>query len=441
MMNRRDFLKNAGLGAAVLGATACNNAKSDAAIHAESNAEPHGTMARHYPEVGLLGYGCMRWKMIKGEDGKEVIDQEDVNRLVDYAIEHGVNYFDSAPVYLKGQSEEATAKALLRHPREDYLIATKCSSFGASGEGAFRMGFDMYQKSLEYYKTDHLDYYLLHSLSGLKAFNERFGDCGLVDYLVKEREQGHIRNLGFSFHGTREGFDELLALHDKYHWDFVQIQANYVDWNEDAEYLYNELDRREIPVVIMEPLLGGGLSNVPAKIAEELKSRDPQASVASWAFRFIGSYPRVLTVLSGMTYMEHLQDNLRTYLDFKPLNQEEVSFLTSMGRKIKEYPLIGCTACQYCMPCEYGIDIPGIFRFYNDRVNEETYVTGPEQKHYARLRRQYLLKYNKAIPTVRQADHCINCRKCMPRCPQRIRIPDMLHNIDEYLEKLKQETF
>ena len=140
MMNRRDFLKNAGLGAAVLGATACNNAKSDAAIHAESNAEPHGTMARHYPEVGLLGYGCMRWKMIKGEDGKEVIDQEDVNRLVDYAIEHGVNYFDSAPVYLKGQSEEATAKALLRHPREDYLIATKCSSFGASGEGAFKMG-------------------------------------------------------------------------------------------------------------------------------------------------------------------------------------------------------------------------------------------------------------------------------------------------------------
>ena len=437
-MDRREFIKSAGIGAAAISAAACApQSVKHASAKSTHKGDPTGTMKQNYPGVGLLGYGCMRWKMIKDADGKNIIDQDDVNRLVDYAIAHGVNYFDSAPVYLKGQSEEATAKALLRHPREDYLIATKCSNFGMS---SFQSGVDMYHQSLQYYQTDHIDYYLLHSISGEKAFNTRFLDNGLVDYFASERDKGHIRNLGFSFHGDKAGFDYLLSFHEKYHWDFVQIQMNYVDWIDGADYLYEELDKREIPVVIMEPLLGGSLSKVPASIVDEFKARRPEDSVASWAFRFVGSYPRVLTVLSGMTYMSHLKDNLFTYLDFDPCTDEEIGFLKEMAVKIKNFPLIGCTGCNYCMPCPYGIDIPGIFAFYNTNINEDTYVLNKEQKDYAKARRKYLLQYDNAIETVRQADHCINCRQCESKCPQHLRIPSELQRIDKYIESLKQET-
>ena len=444
-MDRRDFLKKAGLGAAALGLAACAPKTEGSAFEDNSSTNlPEGEMTQHYPGVGLLGYGCMRWKMVKDANGKDVIDQEDVNRLVDYALEHGVTYFDSAPVYLQGQSEEAAAKALLRHPRDSYQIATKCSNMGRGPQG-MEAGKKMYLQSLEFYRTDHIDYYLLHGLSDLQGFKDRFEDNGLLDYLLEERKKGHIRNLGFSFHGTTEGFDELMQTHDKYHWDFVQIQMNYVDWkhasgrNGNAEYLYNELDKREIPVVIMEPLLGGRLANMPEALAGELKSREPARSLASWAFRFCGTYPRVLTVLSGMTYMEHLQDNLHSFLGFKPLTDEEISFLDEVGRKFTDYPLVNCTGCQYCMPCPYGINIPGIFKFYNDNVNGGTYVSSKEQKDYRKARNKYLLAYDKTIPSVRQADHCIGCNQCAPRCPQRIRIPQELSRIDKYIENLKQE--
>ena len=396
-------------------------------------------MPQHKDGVSLLGYGCMRWKMIKDENDKDIIDQEYLNELVDYAIAHGITYFDSAPVYLQGQSEEATAKALLRYPRDKYLIATKCSNFG-DGPDSFENGKKMYQQSLKYYQTDHIDYYLLHNLSNYQAFYERFEASKLIDYFLEERQKGNIRNLGFSFHGNREGFDEMIALHDKYHWDFVQIQMNYVDWSDDAEYLYNKLTEKNIPVVIMEPLLGGQLSSVPAAIADEFKSRRPEDSVASWAFRFAGTFPNVLTVLSGMTYMDHLKDNLFTYLDMEPCSEEEIEFLRGMGKKIRNYPLIGCTGCQYCMPCPYGINIPGIFKFYNNSINNDTYVSSKEQADYAKARKRFLLAYDEAIPTVRQADHCIRCGKCSPRCPQHIRIPNELRRIDQYIESLKQET-
>ena len=445
-MDRRDFIKKAGLGTAALSLAACAPKTGSSLLNdTETKSGNSGEMAQNYPGVGLLGYGCMRWTMKPGPDGKQVIDQEDVNRLVDYALEHGVTYFDSAPVYLQGQSEEAAGIALSRHPRDSYQIATKCSNMGR-GPQSMESGKKMYRQSLEYYHTDHLDYYLLHGLGDGQAFKERFEDNGLIDYLLEEREKGHIRHLGFSFHGSKEGFDQLIALHDKYHWDFVQIQMNYVDWknasgrNCPAEYLYNELDKREIPVVIMEPLLGGRLANMPAALSDELKAIEPEKSLASWAFRFCGSYPRILTVLSGMTYMEHLQDNLDTYLDFKPLTDAEKELVQSVGKRFNDYPLVNCTSCQYCMPCPYGINIPGIFKFYNDNVNSGTYVSSKEQKDYARARRKYLLAYNKAIPTVRQADHCINCNECVQRCPQHIRIPQQLQMIDSYLEKLKQET-
>ena len=441
-MDRREFIKAAGIGAAAVGVTACapKVVKSDNNV---STGEISGNVPQHYEGIGLLGYGCMRWPMVKGEDGKEHIDQEAVNALVDKALEHGITYFDTSPVYLQGDSERATAEALNRHPREKWLLATKLSNFS---DASYENSVKMYQKSLEIFKTDHIDYYLLHSIADGKAFEQRFGSTGIMDFLQKEREAGHIRHLGFSFHGPQSGFDEMMALHEKYHWDFVQIQMNYVDWthaggrNTKAEYLYNELDKRGIPVVIMEPLRGGRLADMPAGLADQLKAREPQRSLASWAFRFVGTFPRVQVALSGMTYMEHLEDNLKTFTDFKPLNDEELTFLESIADQMENYPLVGCTGCQYCMPCPYGINIPGIFKFYNDNVNAGTYVVSQEQKDYARAKRKYLLAYNEAIPTIRQADHCIGCSRCVKACPQHIRIPAELRRIDGYIEKLKQDT-
>ena len=433
-MDRRLFLKISGLAAASAGLAGCAPRTREAALVKQELGPEH--MAQNYPGIGLLGFGAMRWPMKDGE-----IDQEAVNEMVDYALAHGVNYFDSAPVYLRGKSERATAIALLRHPRENYIIATKCSNM--RGEKSFEAGKAMYQRSLEYYETDHIDYYLLHSISGYKAFKERYLDNGLLDYFLRERELGHIRYLGFSFHGPRTGFDELIALHDKYHWDFVQIQMNYNDWHHaqgevNADYMYEKLVELDIPVVIMEPLLGGRLATVPAALADMLKAAEPSRSIASWAFRFVGSFPKVLTVLSGMTCMEHLRDNLETYLDFEPLKEEDFKLLETVAAKMNEYPLVYCTDCKYCMPCPYGINIPGVFQFYNRNVREGTYVVSAEQRGYSKARKKYLLEYDKAVPTLRQADHCIGCGQCLEACPQGIQIPSELRRIDLYIEALKQ---
>lgn len=441
-MDRREFLKNAGLGAAAVGVVAC--APKTILENTESKPTSEGgEMKQNYPGVGLLGYGCMRWPEVTGEDGKRRIDQEKVNELIDKAMASGINYYDAAPTYLQGDCERATAEALNRYPRESWMLATKLSNFS---DFSYKNSLAMYKHSLETFNTDYIDFYLLHSISGIDDFRRRFESTGILDYLIKEREAGHIRNLGFSFHGDPAGFDALMALHEKYHWDFVQIQMNYVDWthaggrNTNAEYLYAELDKREIPIIIMEPLRGGRLSNMPAALSDMLKSREPNLSIASWAFRFVGSFPRVMCVLSGMTYMEHLEDNLATYRHFKPVSEEEKALLEEVAELMEAYPLVRCTDCKYCMPCPYGIDIPGIFKFYNDNVNAGTYIQSKEQEGYARARRKYLLEYNEAIPTVRQADHCISCGKCSRNCPQRIAIPRELRRIDEYIENLKQET-
>ena len=442
-MERRQFLKISAAAAATATLTACGGDKSRQAVTAQPEGADGVMTTRHNPnsgdDVSILGYGCMRWPQKKNEEGKDVLDQDGINELVDYALAHGVNYFDTAPVYCQGKSEGATGTALARHPRNTYFIATKLSNFG---DTSYDEAIRMYNFSRSELQTEYLDYYLLHSLNGdMGSFNKRFVDNGVIDFLLEERKAGRIRNLGFSFHGSAEGFDNLLALHDKYHWDFVQIQLNYIDWQfGGADYLYEELHKRQIPVVIMEPLLGGRLSKVPDNIVARLKGRDPDHSVASWAFRFAGSPEGMLTVLSGMTYMEHLQDNIATYSPLHPLTDDDNRFLAETAHLIQKYPLIPCNDCKYCMPCPYGIDIPAVLTYYNKRVTEASLPTDREDPTYRKARKSFLDEYDRAVPALRQANHCIGCRTCVEECPQKIDIPKQLQRIDEYVEKLKQDT-
>ncbi len=401
-------------------------------------------------KVSILGYGCMRWpKLETPADDGNVIDQEAVNRLVDYAIEHGVNLFDTSPVYMQGWSEKSTGIALKRHSRDKYYISTKLSNMHNYSREA---SLEMYHNSFEQLQVDYIDYYLLHAVgggSGLELLNKRYFDNGVLDFLLEERKAGRIRNLGFSYHGDIRVFDYLLSLHDKIKWDFVLIQMNYLDWhhakeineaNTNAEYLYGELVERNIPAMVMEPLLGGRLSKVPDHIVARLKQREPEMSVASWAFRFCGTHPNVLTALSGMTYMEHLQDNICTFSPLKPLTDEELQFLYHTADLMMDYPTIPCTDCKYCMPCPYGIDIPSIFGHYNKCINEDNIVDDTRHERYREARRAFLVGYDRTVPRLRQASHCIGCGQCVSSCPQRIKIPDELHRIDRYVESLKRNS-
>ena len=398
--------------------------------------------------VSILGYGCMRLPTVKDDDGQDVIDQEEVNRSVDEALKGGVNYFDTSPAYCKGFSERAMGIALSRHPRQSYFIATKLSNFNPS-TWPREKSIEMYRNSLRELRTDYIDYMLLHAVGqgGMENLHGRYLDNGMLDFLMAEREAGRIRNLGFSYHGDVEVFDYLLANHDRYRWDFVQIQLNYIDWNHakevnerntNAEYLYGELRKRGIPAVIMEPLLGGRLASVNNNLTARMKQRRPADSVASWAFRYAGSFEGVLTVLSGMTYREHLRDNLRTYSPLQPLTDDELAFLDMAARIILSYPTVGCTDCKYCMPCPYGIDIPSIFRHYNRCVNEGEVPSRSVDPDYERARKAFLVGYDRSVPRLRQAERCIGCGECVPHCPQGIKIPDQLARIDAIVEKLKR---
>lgn len=452
-ISRRDFLKVMGVGTTATAAALCG-CTTEKVKDAETTSETvpsEGMTYRTTPTTGdkvsILGYGCMRWPKLPepAKDGN-VIDQDAVNELVDYAIKHGVNLFDTSPIYVQGWSEKSTGIALKRHPREKFYISTKLSNMHNYSREA---SLEMYHNSFTNLQVDYIDYYLLHSVGGgdgMGLLRKRYFDNGILDLLLEERKKGKIRNLGFSYHGDVKVFDYMLSLHDEIKWDFVLIQMNYLDWqhakannpsNTNAEYLYGELAKRGIPVMIMEPLLGGRLAKVPDHIVARLKQREPEKSVASWAFRFCGTYENVLTVLSGMAYMEHLQDNIRTYSPLKPLTEEELQFLKETADLMIQYPTIPCTDCKYCMPCPYGIDIPGILWHYNKCLNEG-YIVNEGSKEYRDARKAFLVGYDRSVPKLRQANHCIGCEKCIPLCPQRINIPQKLHLIDDYVESLKR---
>ncbi len=473
-MDRRQFLKIFG-GTAVASSTllaACKKSDGQQKTLAERQEPPTDKMTMRVnpntnDKVSLLGYGMMRLPIEGGGNPRENpdadYDQEMINKQVDYAIAHGVNYFDTSPAYCRGLSERCTGIALHRHPRDKYFIATKMSNFSPD-TWTRESSIEMFENSLKELQVDYIDYLLLHGIGGdsrdldsEETFNARYMDNGILDWLVEQKKKGRIRNLGFSYHGDVEIYDMLLKWHDegRYHWDFAQIELNYLDWewadeindrNTDASYLYAELEKRGIPAVIMEPLLGGRLSNVPDPVVAKMKQREPESSVASWAFRYAGTPKGVLTVLSGMTYMEHLRDNIFSYAPLKPISKEENDFLMEVAEDIYNLKTIPCNECNYCMPCPYGINIPAILAHYNKCIKEGNipHVEEEQKKHmeaaeYRRRRRAFLIGYDRSVPKLRQANHCIQCGQCSPHCPQRIDIPKEMRRIDEFTEALKRE--
>ena len=454
--SRRDFIKIAAAATAITTCTVAGCSNKESRSRGGTMALPNGEMtyrtAKNGDKISLLGYGMMRLPTKDGKSARETdgeIDQEMVNSLIDEALEHGVNYFDTSPAYCRGKSEASLGIALKRHPRDKYYIATKLSNF-AEKTWPREESIKIYENSFKELQVEVIDYMLLHAIGmaddGMKAFNARYIDNGMLEFLLEERKKGRIRNLGFSYHGDIAVFDHALAMHID--WDFVQIQLNYVDWkhakevnkrNTNAEYLYTELNKRNIPAIVMEPLLGGRLAHLDnRKALNKLKAADPEATPAIWAMRYAGNLPGILTVLSGMTFREHLRENLRTYSPHRPLSQQELDLLEDVAQTMLSYKTIPCNTCQYCMPCPYALDIPSIFVHYNKCINEEKYITDTSDEKYIQARREFLIGYDRSVPKLRQADHCIGCNQCSPHCPQRIDIPSEMRKIDRFVEWLKR---
>ena len=401
--------------------------------------------------VSLLGYGCMRFPVTPtatSASGPE-IDEFEAIRSVDYAIEHGVNYFDTAWRYHGGNSEVVIGKALKRHSRESFFLADKMP-------GVLKPTLDeaknIFATQLERCQVSYFDYYLLHSLSTVAAFKEVYEENGVLSYLLSEKAAGRIRCLGWSFHGTEEVLEYVLGRDVK--WDFAMVQLNYHDLlhqyvpssfvrrNLDgkpagAKLLLERLSAIGLPLVIMEPLLGGRLARLNRKALAVLRSVFPESSAASWAFRYAAQLPNVFTVLSGMREFAHLQDNIRTYSPFEEMSGAEASALQRALDIFVTQENIPCTDCGYCMPCAYGIDIPTIFKHFNNAADDEAIPVGDGSSGDEKKRKAFLARLDRAVPDLRQPIRCTGCKKCVPHCPQRIEIPDQLDAIGRMVEKLR----
>ena len=397
--------------------------------------------------IGMLGLGCMRLPTVGGGAagfGVSHLDQEAVNAMVDYAIAHGVNYFDTAPAY--GESEVVTGNALKRHPRESFKIATKLSNFAyGAASPSLEDGKKMFETSLKNLQVDYVDFLLLHAVNSTDELESRFIKNGLLDYLKEQKAAGRIKHLGFSFHGDNAALPAIL---DKGNWDFVQIQLNYLDWKDmgggfgggggqtSAESLYNTLVARNIPIVVMEPVKGGALATVSDALKARMQERHPGLSPAANALSFVGSLRGVMVTLSGMSNMDQLKENVALFTDFKPFKADDLAFMQTIADLYKANTHIPCTGCAYCMPCPHGVNIPGNFKAYNT-ASDNLNIPDPANKgkDYNKQKKAFLKLYNE-LPVSARADMCVNCNACVPKCPQHIRIPGQLNMIRELVSKL-----
>ena len=394
--------------------------------------------------LGLLGLGCMRLPTVGGGGGgfgrRQPLDQEAVNAMVDYAIAHGINYFDTAPAY--GESEVVTGKALSRHPRSAYKIATKISNMG--GQPTLEAGKQMFETSLKNLQVDYIDFLLLHNLQNVAGYNSRFRDNGLFNWLLEQKAKGRIKHLGFSFHGTNADLPPLVDLYD---WDFVQIQLNYADWKDmsrggrgssgnstSSEFLYNHLVSKGIPVLVMEPVKGGALANVSEGVASVMRERHPELTPAANALTFVGSLPGVMVTLSGMSNMMQLKENVSLFTGFKPFDEKDMAFMQTVADLYKSRGQVPCTACAYCMPCPAGVDIPGNFKIFNS-ASDALLSTETGRPDIVDKRKAFLKLYNEQPKGVR-ADACVTCNACLPKCPQHISIPQHMQHIKDLVAKI-----
>lgn len=362
-------------------------------------------------EISRLGYGGMRFP----KNGDEV-DVEEAVKLLRKAYDMGVNYFDTAVVYHKGESEKIFGKAFEIYDRSSYYLADKMSIWVCKDEQEMK---DLFERQLKTLKTDYIDFYLVHSLN--RNHYQKVKEFHCVEFLQEMKRQGKIKHLGFSFHDTYPVFTQIL---NDYDWDFVQIQLNYLDWqNQGAEQLYRELEKRNLPCMVMEPVRGGYLATLDEQRAKPFLEMEPNRSIASWAIRWVESLPQVTVVLSGMSDIAQLEDNVAMMTNFEPMNEKELEAVAKVVEEIRKVNDIPCTGCRYCMDCPMGVDIPEIFAIYS-RLK----IFGKDKS--------FVEDYKEVMENGNGAEHCVGCQQCMNHCPQSIEIPDklaMIHRL--YLDK------
>lgn len=349
-------------------------------------------------ETSLLGFGCMRFPT--APDGR--IDERRAEEMLDRAIASGVNYIDTAYPYHNGESEPFVGRVLSRYDRDSFYLASKLPLWAVNTlDDAKRI----FAEQLERLRTDHIDFYLLHAVNREKW--ELMKELGVVDYCAKLKEEGKIRYYGFSFHDSYEVFEEIINYRE---WDFCQIQYNYMDTQEQAgDKGYALAEKLGVPLVIMEPVKGGSLANFSDDINERFHAVNPDASIASWALRWVGSHSNVKVILSGMSTQEQVEDNLKTFSGFSPLSEEEETLITQIVRELKGRVQNGCTGCRYCMPCPAGVNIPGNFSVWNQYHMYGTYG------HVKNA-------WEKELKGAEKAANCIRCGKCEAVCPQKLSI-------------------
>lgn len=363
-------------------------------------------------KTSLLGFGCMRFPT--NADGS--INEDLALEMIDKAYKAGVNYFDTAYPYHGGKSEGVTGKALDRYPRDSYYLATKLPIWEVkTREDAKRI----FNEQLTRLHKDHVDYYLLHALN--KNSWKTVVDLDLIGFCEELRKEGKIKYLGFSFHDDFDTFKTIIEYHK---WDFCQIQLNYMDKDSQATTKGVELaESLGIPMVIMEPVKGGSLAKLPDPITKLMREIQPEMSTPSWALRYVASFNNVKVILSGMSDMAQVDDNLKTFTNYEPLSEKEMKTIEEVSKAIKARVQNGCTKCRYCMPCPAGVNIPGSFQIWNEYHMYENI----EDTRWS---------WERELPDTAKPSNCVKCGKCEKACPQHLSIRADLEKVQAEMEKL-----
>lgn len=363
-------------------------------------------------DVPLLGFGCMRLPM-KGDE----VDMNELEKMVEYAMQHGANYFDTAYMYVDGKSEIAMGKVLKNYNRKDIIIADKSPAMYMKSKDDVKR---IFEEQLKKCQTDYFDFYMVHNIN--KNTIDNYRNFEMYKQLDDFRRQGLVKYVGFSFHGTPDMLREVAPEHP---WDFAQLQINYLDWDVvKAHEQYDIVQAQKIPVTVMEPLRGGGLVNLSDKAMAKLKEHYPDTTPAAFGLRWAASRANVVTVLSGMSNLQQMKENIETFIHYKDMTEEEIKVADEVAKIIQSQGEINCTACRYCMEvCPRGINIPAAFALYNQYK-----VTG---------NKMLFSIYYDTLADAEKPDKCIKCGLCNKNCPQSLEIPTLLAKIEDTYKQIK----